>query len=39
MINAQEGDAKVNMTIAVATGQTALYWDIVYPMDPMWVGK
>jgi hypothetical protein len=39
MVNASEGDAQVKETIAVATGQTAHYWDIVYPMDPMWVGK
>ena len=39
MLNAQEGDAQIKETVAVATGQTAHYWDIVYPMDPMWVGK
>lgn len=39
MVNAQEGDARLGFTIAVAAGQTALWWDIVYPMDPIWVGK
>lgn len=36
---AQQGDAKLAMTIAVATGTTYIYWDIWYPMDPSWIGK
>ncbi|MBN1366594.1 MAG: hypothetical protein JW967_01535 [Dehalococcoidales bacterium] len=39
MVNANEGDVKVGMTIGVATGQDLLYWDIVYPMEPSWLGK
>ncbi len=39
MVGAQEGDVKCGLTIGVATGQTLLYWDIVYPMEPSWVGK
>ncbi len=36
---AQQGDAKLDLTIGVATGQTCIYWDCWYPMAPEWVGK
>ncbi len=39
MTKANEGDVKVGMTIGVATGQDLIFWDIVYPMEPAWVGK
>jgi hypothetical protein len=39
MVNAQQGDAKLGLTVGVATGQTLIYWDIWYPMAPEWIGK
>lgn len=39
MVGAQQGDAKLDLTIGVATGQTLLYWDVWYPMAPEWIGK
>lgn len=39
MTRAQQGDAKLALTTAVATGNTFIGWDMVYPMSPEWLGK
>jgi hypothetical protein len=35
----QQGDMKLDMTIGVATGQTAIFWDMYAPPQTSWVGK
>jgi hypothetical protein len=37
--NAQQGDVKIGMTIAVATGNTYLYWDCLDEPEAAWIGK
>lgn len=39
LTTANQGFWKLGLLTAVATGTTFLYWDIVYPMAPEWVGK
>jgi hypothetical protein len=39
LTQANQGFWKLGLATAVATGTTFILWDIVYPMDPAWVGK
>jgi hypothetical protein len=34
----QQGDAKLDLTIGVATGNTLIYWDLWAPPQPQWIG-